>query len=209
MSHKNVPSWAHPGVIIGIGSKPDRGHGNHWLNQIGPRHWQWIGVNPRHGTYHHKATWAVPVKGGNLPPQAELDSKRHALFLLWGRPDLRAGEPVATADIDEVEAVLAKLARQESAVLDPARPDMVPVLDVLFRAQYGGVHSWVSARHGDLLALHQVDDPGLARIRTRLAEAHLLCEWASEDGLRWAKPATRIDETTAGLETAAVEGKQP
>ncbi|GAA2837581.1 hypothetical protein [Crossiella cryophila] len=204
MSHKNVPSWSHPGVIIGVGSTPEgRGHGNYWLNKIGPRHWQWIGANPRHGTYHHGAAWAVAV--GGLPPQAELDSKRHALFLLWGRPELRAGEPVATADIDEVEAVLAKLARQESAVLDPARPDMVPVLDVLFRAQYGGVHSWISARHGDLLAVHQDEDPGLPRIRSRLAEAHLLAEWASEDGIKWAKPATRIDETAAVQETAVVE----
>ena len=186
---RGVPSWAHPGVIIGVDGRPDaRGHGAYWLDKLGPTHWQWIGVNPLHGTYHHNAAWATPV--GELPPLGEVATRRHALFLLWGRPSLRAGDPLTDTDVTLVDEVLADLARHPEFRLDPVDTRRVPVLDVLWRAQHGGVHSWISARHGDLL--HTRPDIPLADIRSRLADPAHLPRWANTEGITWSRPATHL-----------------
>lgn len=196
---RGLPSWAHPGVIIGLDNQDNtrRSHANFWLDKIGPRHWQWIGVNPLHGTYHNKAAWAVSV--GGLPQRDALATRQHALFLLWGRPELRAGDPVSRDDVAAVEAALVDLARRPEARVDPVNHAMVPVLDVLFRAQHDGVHSWVSARFGDLFYPPRDGGPELAHLRARLADPARIAVWADSAGITWGKPAvhTAIPDLTA------------
>ncbi|MBP2471149.1 hypothetical protein JOF53_000021 [Crossiella equi] len=191
---RNAASLAHVGAIIGCGSEPaGGGHGNYWLDKIGAGRWQWLAVNPVHGTYHSGHGWPVPV--GELPPGTVFEHRHHALFLLWGRPELRAGEAVPQEDVDQVGTALDRLAGYDGAQLDAGRPAMVPVLDVLVRAQFGGIRWWLSALHGDLLAPPPRPDAGLTRIRKYLAEPHLLAAWASPDGTRWARPAAFVGGT--------------
>lgn len=203
---RGLPSWAHPGVIIGVDNQDNsRSHGNFWLDKLGPRRWQWIGVNPMHGTYHHNSTW--PVEVGGVPHRDAVATRHHALFLLWGRPELRAGDPVSAEDAAVVDDALATLAGYPEACLDPENPHMVPVLDVLFRAQHSGVHSWVSARWGDLFYPPRDGGADLARVRHRLADPARLAVWANEEGIAWARPAvhTAIPDL-AGFATSEHNG---
>lgn len=185
---RGLPSWAHPGVIIGLDNQDNtrRSHANFWLDKIGPKHWQWIGVNPLHGIYHTKAAWAVSV--GGLPQRDVLAARQHALFLLWGRPELRAGDPVSSEDVATVDKALSDLARHPEAHVDPGNHVMVPVLDVLFRAQHSGLHSWVSARFGDLFYPPRDGGSDLVRVRARLADPARLAVWADPAGITWGRP---------------------
>lgn len=188
---RGIPSWAHPGIIIGADSRPDnRSHGHFWLDKTPSGSWCWIGCNPVHGTYHFEAHWAVPV--GELPPTQQVISRLHAFVLLWGLPHFRAGEPVSREDSITVETALAALAQHPQAQLDPNDRRRVPVMDVYFRAQSGGMHSWVSARHGDLLHTGIRQSRELDRLRDRLASAQMLATWAHPDGVAWGRPATHL-----------------
>ncbi|WHT22536.1 hypothetical protein N8J89_16170 [Crossiella sp. CA-258035] len=188
----NLASWAHPGTIIGVEPRADgKSHGNHWLADDGAdTPWHWVGCNPVHGTYHHGAHWALPV--AELPAAEVVNSRYHAFFLLWGRPELRAGEPLTDSDIATVEAALEVMAQRALVRLDPKDELRVPVLDVLFRAQADGVCSWVSARDGDLGHEPVRQPAALAGVRQRLADPRVLARWAHRDGIAWGRPALHL-----------------
>lgn len=188
----DLASWAHPGTIIGVDARPDnKSHGNHWLGEssTGER-WHWIGCNPVHGTYHHKAHWEVSA--GDLPEPRVVNSRRHAFFLLWGRPKLRAGDPVPPQDVNKVVNAVSALARLVQVQLDPRDHRRTPVLDVWFRAEFGGVQSWTSARYGDPLNPGRDRSGALDLLRCRLADPVLLARWADPDGVAWGRPAAHL-----------------
>ncbi|MCO1581653.1 hypothetical protein M8C13_38485 [Crossiella sp. SN42] len=182
----DLASWAHPGTIIG----DSRSHGNYWLDRTPPEHCCWIGCNPVHGTFHFGARWFTPVDG--IPELHMVANRHHGLFVLQGLPYLRAGQPVAVADIERMEKHLAALARNPEARVDPMDSRRLPLLDILFRAQSGGVHSWISVRDGDLSSPARDKVDGLDRLRCRLASAEQLAFWAHSDGVDWGRPAAHV-----------------